>query len=197
MAKTEMKQEAGDNSELYQAETQTVNKYVVEHSKQGATNALVNLIEAYKKEICTPQPSSTGEFIEKLNFFMSTFDNEFMTLEQKLEAGGFSSDIAMARKLKQNYAMTLQKIKHINSAQKIHAYLLGMVWVNFSYAYEYLSKTDTDRPANTFIKSIIDARVIAPVETLLNSAENALEIYHDDIHAMVYYLTGNCHIKWK
>lgn len=197
MPKMEMKQEAGNNSELYQAQTQTVNKYVVEQPKLNATHALVNLIAAYKKEVSSPQTSTTGEFIEKLNFFMSTFDNEFMTLEQKLEAGGFASDIAMARKLKQNYAMTLQKIKHISSAQKIHAYLLGMVWVNFSYAYEFLSKQETERPANAFIKSVIDAKVIAPVETLLNSAENALEIYHMDIHSMVYYLTGNCHIKWN
>jgi hypothetical protein len=197
MANTEMKQEAGNNSELYQAEYQTVNRYVVEQPKFNAANALVNLIEAYKKEMNSPQQSSTGEFIEKLNFFMTTFDNEFMTLEQKLEAGGFSSDIAMARKLKQNYAMTLQKIKHINSAQKIHAYLLGMVLVNFSYAYQFLSKKKAERPENTFIKSIIDTKVITPVENLLNSADNALEIYHMDIHAMIYYLTGNCHIKWN
>lgn len=197
MANIEMKQEAGNNSELYQAENQTVNRYVVEQPKLSTNQALVNLIEAYKEEIKSTQPNTTGEFIEKLNFFMSSFDNEFMTLEQKLEAGGFSSDIAMARKLKQNYAMTLQRIKHINSAQKIHAYLLGMVWVNFSYAYEFLNKNGTDRPANTFIKSIIDTKVIAPVESLLNSADNALEIYHMDIHAMIYYLTGNCHIKWN
>lgn len=197
MANTEMKQEAGDNSELYQAENQTVNRYVVEQPKVNSNNALLNLIEAYKKETSSPQPNLTGEFIEKLNFFMSTLDNEFMTLEEKLEAGGFTSDIDMARRLKQNYAKTLQKVKHINSAQKIHAYLLGMVLVNFSYAYYFLNKKGTDRPGNTFIKSIIDTKVIAPVESLLNSTENALEIYNMDIHAMIYYLTGNCHIKWN
>src|SRR5690349_3392812 len=101
MDKTEMNQEAGNNSELYQAENQTINNYVVEQPKLNTTHALVALIKAYKTEVSSPQEGSAGEFIEKLNFFMSTLDNEFMTLEQKLEVGGFGSDIDMARKMKQ------------------------------------------------------------------------------------------------
>ena len=199
MEDIDMRQEAGNDVEQYQAgRDQIINKnsYIIETAGHLSVNSLKALLEAYKTEVQSPSPESAGEFIQKLNFFMNSVDEQFLTLEQKLEAGGFSSDIALALRLKQNYSMSLQKIKHISSAQKVHAYLLGMVLVNFSYVYYYLHKKG-DRPDNIFIKDLINVKVITPIENMLSSTENALEVYSMEIHSMIYYLTGNCHIKWN
>jgi len=123
MSDQELSQNAGPQSELYQAGgNQNITKYEIAPVSPSLINTLKTLIEAYKKEIQTADPTTTGKFIEKLNFFMTTVDDEFRTLEEKLETGGFKSDIIVARRLKQRYAMSLQEIKHIQSAQKIHAY---------------------------------------------------------------------------
>lgn len=189
-------QQGGDDAELYQAgRDQSITLYKIEAVSKSVTNALKELVEAYKKEVRNEEVSTTGQFIEKLNFFMNTVDGDFLTLEEKLALGGFKADISLARRLKQQYSMALQEIKHINSAQKIHAYLLGTILVNFSVVYDYLVKED--RPDNIFIKGLIERKVVDPVEHLINLNENALQLFKLDIHSMIYYLTGNCHINWS
>ncbi|XGA84108.1 hypothetical protein OEG92_03960 [Polaribacter sejongensis] len=42
---------------------------------------------------------------------------------------------------------------------------------------------------------MINELVIKEVENIL-SERNILNIYSDDILAMIYFLTGNCHINW-
>jgi hypothetical protein len=189
-------QSGGDNSEMYQAaRDQTVNKYVIERSAVTSTNVLKVLIDAYKAEMESQSTDSTGQFIEKLNFFMNTIDSEYKTLEQKLEEGGFKADIKVALKLKQQYGKTLQTLKHISSAQKIHAYLLGTIVVNFMGVYDFLQAEK--RPDNLFIRALIDKNVVEPIEEMLGGVGNEIELYRMDIQAMIYYLSGNCHINWS
>ena len=42
---------------------------------------------------------------------------------------------------------------------------------------------------------LVDVHVYAKIAECLG--ENILELYDDEIAGMLFYLTGNCHIKWK
>ena len=41
----------------------------------------------------------------------------------------------------------------------------------------------------------IDDKVIKPAIFVLG--ENVLKLLKEDINGMIYFLTGNCHIKWE
>ena len=197
----EFKQEGGEGSEQYQSGgPMTVNKptYTVQQSASPSVNPLKGLIEAYKAETQNPNQTQTGAFIEKLNIFMNTIEGEFQTLEEKLRAGGFASSIPLALRLKHEYSKALQQIKHVNSAQQIHTVLLGTIMVNFEHAYDLLCKKESEgRPDNSFIREVIEVKVVAPIEQMIYSEENVLNLYKNDVFAMIYYLTGNCHLKWN
>jgi hypothetical protein len=46
----------------------------------------------------------------------------------------------------------------------------------------------------TEIKRAVQHEIIDPIEAMLG--ENVLDLYADEINGMLYFLTGNCHIRW-
>jgi len=46
-----------------------------------------------------------------------------------------------------------------------------------------------------YINQLVDEFIVKPIEDLLGS--NLLHIYEDEINGMIYFLMGNCHIKWN
>jgi hypothetical protein len=42
--------------------------------------------------------------------------------------------------------------------------------------------------------ALVQSQIISPVSELLG--ENVLDIYPDELSGMLYFLTGNCHIRW-
>jgi hypothetical protein len=191
-------QNAGENANQYLAQgNQHIYTINASEPNKAQISALKKIIVAYKKEVLNPDRNHLGNFIDKLNFFITKVDGDFLDIKSKLEAGGFHADVELGTRLKHEYFKELQKIKHINSAQKIHAYLLGLVLMSFQEGvYLHLHKNE-NKPSIEFVKELVRLKVIEPVEKLLSIEENVLEVYYQDIYSMIYFLTGNCHIKWN
>ena len=49
--------------------------------------------------------------------------------------------------------------------------------------------------SKTLINKAIQETIIDPIHHLLEV--NILNLCSDEIHGMLYFLTGNCHLKWK
>jgi len=187
-----LEQTAGAGAKLYQAGgALTHNENNIYYSNTNVLN-YAHLADEYKKETLNPE-SLISEVVSKLQHFKNSVDTEFIGLEQKLINGGFQNELQFACLLKEQYAMYLTSNNLSKASQKIHAFLLARIYVSFNL---YIPEAINEGKTNAEIKQIILEKIVQPVEDVLG-VDNVLELYHDDVMAMVYFLTGNCHIKWE
>lgn len=130
--------------------------------------------------------------IERLQHYGSQVPGEeIIGLEPKLEAGGRNGFCNFAQKTKELFTKKLAQHQLSESAQEIHAHLLAEVYTRFhNHVYPLIV---SDRPRDE-VNRAIQTNVVDPVVGMLE--ENVLQLYADDINGMLYFLTGNCHIKW-
>ena len=84
------------------------------------------------------------------------------------------------------------KNEHSETAQLIYAFLLAKVYSSFqTNIYPRISEGLSEE----FINQLVTEYIIKPLEDILGN--NLLRIYDDEINGMIYFLTGNCHIKWN
>lgn len=196
-------QEAGANSLLNSAQgdilqTVTINNFLPKaNSISLNSNAIQKLIQAYRDEKKKPLTDSISMFINKLERFSTNPDGDILTLKQKLENGGRGDDYELALELEEMYWMFLNSNKFSKSIQRIHAFLLAKVFTLFhTYVSTEIRKRDSTRET---INHTIMEKVINPVVELLYEeldSDDDLELYTDDVYAMIYFLTGKCHLKW-
>lgn len=190
---TELQQTGGDNSRNYQARRDLyVNPTIINHEKR--MEVMKRLIESYHEERDSSDNTEFKGYISKIERYTTNIDS-LSNLKIKLTNAGFEDDVSWALKLKENYAKTLTQnsFKFSPASQRIHAFLLAKVLIYFNN--KVLPEIKAQKP-HSVIKSLIIEEVIEPVEEFVGGKENVLELYSDDINAMLYYLTGNCHIKW-
>ena len=76
-------------------------------------------------------------------------------------------------------------------AQKINVYLLAAV--RSYYMLEIYPRICNNEDQMT-INSLISEKIINPL--IVELGDNLFDFTHEDILGMLYFLTGNCHIKW-
>ena len=148
------------------------------------------LTELFKEE--QANNITTQEIIPKLQHYNSVvdIDSKVVGLEEKLRLGGFESDIVTAQVMKEMCAKKLTEFQFSPSAQKVFCILLAEIYTKFIFNVSPVLETAEKHE----VMSIIETRVIGPVQDILG--ENVLEIYSDELVGMLYFLTGNCHLKW-
>lgn len=151
-----------------------------------------NLIEKYKEEM-----ESNPEFnqiLYELNHYLKEKNKGTKrSLREKLEQAEIDEDeIEEAEELKQRASQKIMRFTFSENAQKIFALLLGEICENFRYKIYPLIKQGKDEAE---IQEAIKDKVLGPAIDFLE--ENVLDLYHMDIRAMLYFLTGNCHIEWQ
>lgn len=129
---------------------------------------------------------------ELLHFKCYAANTEVIGLEKKLENGKRLRYLNFAETAKEKFTKKLLKNEHSETAQHIYAFLLAKVYSRFeTNIYPRLNEGHNEG----FINQLIDEFIIKPLEDLLG--ENLLHIYEDEINGMIYFLMGNCHIKWN
>lgn len=149
------------------------------------------LIRKFRQELEEDKQLKT--YIDELQHLVTLIDDEeFVGLETKLAAAERQDQIEYAKRLKQIFFKKLTRYQTSPTAQEIYAYLLGDMLVKFNNCVWPLILDEVDRA--TIDKALQD-EVISPMTKALE--ENVLELYPQDVAGMVYFLTGNCHIKWS
>ena len=69
--------------------------------------------------------------------------------------------------------------------------MLAEVYSRFHLAIAPMIAADAELGA---INKAVQHEIIEPIQQMLE--ENVLELYADEINGMLYFLTGNCHIRW-
>lgn len=155
-----------------------------------ASDYMQELIKKFKED--ETNNYKITEIIDNLNHYSIRIDDDTVyDLEYKLKAGNRENEYKRAALLKERIAKKIKLNEHSEAAQEIYAYLLSQICADFHLHVYPLISTHSEIQINI----ILDEKVIKPALNILG--ENVLRILKEDINGMIYFLTGNCHIKWE
>lgn len=159
------------------------------HAEVTPTHMSV-LIRKFKEEADTDTKAEV--MIEKLRHYsVNVDDGSVIGLKAKLEEAGLAHLHDRAARNKEAYFKKLMKHTFSEAAQTIHAAALAKTHARFeAYVTPKLAAGASDEE----VLAQLHEKVVEPVETLLE--DNILDLYTDEVNGMVYFLTGNCHLRW-
>lgn len=160
----------------------------VYHAETRATT-ISTLLERYKKEQECDEPFDG--WIVEIEHYRKPIEDPPIGLEAKLEKAGRTKDYRLAAIYKEQFAKKLVKHQLSQTAQYIFAYVLARIEHLFLTYVEPLLDAGAER--NVVTKALAE-RVIDPVIDELEG--NVLIITHAELRGMVFYLTGNCYLRW-
>lgn len=181
--------QSGNNSQQYQS---AGNMTIINESSSPNYKQYLKLVEEFEKELESGE-IEFREFIDKIQHYTSNIDEEVIGLEKKLENGGFQNDYSWAKEMKEYYFKKITENSLSKATQKIHAFILARVCILFNF---HVRGAINDGVPKDIIRKLIVTQVVQPVQAMLGE-NNVLDLYDDDIASMIYFLTGNCHIKWN
>lgn len=165
--------------------------YNIGSTSIGGKSQLEKLYDRLEKER-ESSPVFCEIINELLHFKNNADETEFIGLEKKLENGNRTSYLNFAEKSKEKFAKKLLLNEHSETAQHIYAFLLAKVYSSFELN---IAPRIKENHPEIFINELIKQFIVNPLEEILG--ENLLRIYDDEINGMIFFLTGNCHIKWN
>lgn len=130
--------------------------------------------------------------IEDFNHFIQNQDPEVIGLEYKLRDAEFGDLLDFAVNAKDLFAKQLSKYQFYEAAQELYVFLLADV---FSKFHTQILPSIREGVSHSEVLKQIQQTIISPIENRLE--DNLLRINAIHVWGMIYFLTGNCHIKWK
>lgn len=152
---------------------------------------MTTLIAKYREEV--RNDAVMTDICEKLQHYLNTVDgsNPVVGLQQKLSDAKRDDYARRAMRLKEMFAKRVQQNALSEAAQRIFAFALAALYRRFVASIPPIVQANA--PNHVIDKTLTDA-VIQP--TVVDLLENPLFIDSDDLEGMIYFLTGNCHIRW-
>lgn len=156
---------------------------------RAAIPIIKNLLKRFEEE-CQSN-TRLNAFIEELDYYNKRIEGDVLGLEQKLTDGNQGALIDFALRAKERFHKKLFKFQFSESAQKINAQLLSWVETRFEHhIYPKIVKGSSPEEVCSLVDNVIVTPLLAELE------DDALGYTSTEISGMLYYLTGNCHIKW-
>ncbi|WP_336687832.1 ABC-three component system protein [Chryseobacterium bernardetii] len=152
---------------------------------------LDDLYERFERE--KKENSEFKELCEELDYFNSIVEGDVIGLEEKLQQGGREKILFYALDVKDKFHRKLMKTSQYSLiAQDVNVYLLSKVRSSFMREiYSLICNDESEEKINLMITE----RIIRPVQEDLGI--NLFKYNEDDIMGMIFFLTGNCHLKWN
>ncbi len=168
-------------------------KYETTNINQFGTSApssrLARLLARYQHEI--EQDERTSEKLKELQRYSEAKEGPLIPIQTKLNEGRRGDLIDYALETKECFAKQLVLHTHFESAQKIHLHLLSRIWSVFQTRILPEIRAGQSR---LVIEKLIQSEIVDP--TLVDLQDNPFDYTDREVQGMLYYLTGNCHIRW-
>jgi len=176
-----------------------------ENNKAGGGIAGRDLVNVNLPEVKTPlkvmaenyrcevdRDNNHKEFIDELrNYMQRVVEGRQRNLEEKLLAAQREDLVITAKHLKEQFTKKLYKHTFSPTAQNIFVHILAKINSCFRLKIKPLIHE------NNSPRAIDEAIYTEIVECIYMDVGNSeLSINMDDIHGMLFYLTGNCYIEW-
>lgn len=166
------------------AGNKTVNIY-----KPSGSEELNKLYEKLKADGIGDR--SPGTFSGKLQHYLSArTDGDVRGLEEKLSASNRLDQLDFALRLKEEATKSIMLQQMSRTAQRVYVIILDELHTGFELIVTPYIQSDETRAA-------IDERtreLLKGISELFG--DNPLELTIKDLHGLLYFLGGNCHIRW-
>lgn len=150
------------------------------------------LLKLYEKlKIDGQGDPSGGTFSEKLLHYMSSStEGDVRGLEVKLLDSGREDQLFAAMGMKERAFKSIMRYETSKTAQRIFTIALSDLHARFTLTVTPVIQEGADRVA---VDHCINT-IVQNTQKMLG--ENVLEFDAMDLLGMLYYLGGNCHIRW-
>ncbi|WP_083272565.1 ABC-three component system protein [Pseudomonas sp. ENNP23] len=134
---------------------------------------------------------SNNSFSQKLAHYMSIpTDGDVRGLEAKLRDSGRLDMLHFAMREKESAVKMLMKYQSSRSAQRIFTILLDELHTIYVLTVTPVIESNGERHA-------VDAKINEALQTIKSMlGENFLEFTVKDLLGLLFFLAGNCHIRW-
>ena len=151
---------------------------------------MAKLVEQYLAE--TLADKSLSKWTAKLEHYLSNeTSSDIRELEEKLNASGRADLLKEALIRKQSAYKAIMRQQGSKSAQTIYTFLMADIVVNFEQSVWPLV---LDKASRKIVDDAMLEKVISPALQMLES--NPLMLNKMDIQGLVYFLAGNCYVRW-
>lgn len=161
------------------------------HNNQfSKPTALTRLYERFRSD--KDKNELQAEMYEKLQHFCNVdTDGDVRSLEEKLTASQREDLIRYAERLKEQAAKLVMRWQTSGTAQDILAMILGKMHTAFTLNVRPAIQKEAPRED---VDQLTYDRVIQHIEDMLG--DNDLMLSTDDLMGLLFFLAGNCHIRW-
>jgi protein SERAC1 len=151
-----------------------------------------DIVSRQATELALPQTGKlSSELQTDYEYYTTMAPDDRRTLSQKLTIGGRSYEVRMAEQKKERFAMALHR--HIAQASSLSQFthLLSNIESRFNrIIYPMIvDGTSTDIINRRIQEDVVDAFV----STTPSDATDTTSLL---VEGALYYLTGNCHVRW-
>lgn len=171
--------------------THVEHQYVVSPAPLRET-ALGRLYKKLRTEVADDPELS--DYIDQLKIFTRSVDNEVVVgLDGKFAAAGRQDQLDMAKHMKEMTYGQLRQNMFSRTFQTIYATLMGKIYEEFqTWVIPAISRGAPREEIDQLVYHYVVKPVVAELE-LCTDYEGAAVT---DVRGMLYFLTGNCHIRW-
>ncbi|WP_414445377.1 ABC-three component system protein [Burkholderia sp. 22PA0106] len=166
--------------------TETIFNFI----NQQTIDDLTRLYE--KMKLNSGNGESSGNILcEELEHYITvSTDGDVRGLEAKLKESSREYQIPSAVRMKERAAKAVMRYQTSRTAQRIYTIILDELWTNFSLHV-------TSAIQNGAGQVEVDQRISMVLQMTRGVlGENVLELSVKDLLALLYFLGGNCHIRW-
>jgi len=150
----------------------------------------LSLLYAKIKENGVGTPSG-GTFCEQLEHYLAVkTEGDVRGLATKLRESNRADQLDLALQLKERAAKALMRHQTSKTAQRIYTIVLDELHTSFMLTVTPAIQDDAGRRE----VDMCIQQVLQTTKSMLG--ENVLEITVKDLLGLLYFLGGNCHIRW-
>lgn len=164
------------------------NQTIHQHAPKGTNREIQNLYDRLKR-------GESGEldsaFCAELEHYMSLQPEiDVRGLDAKLVESNRKDLLFLAKQMKEKAAKAIMRRQTSRTAQRIFVIILDQIHCDFIMKVTPLIEEDNPRV-------VVDEKISSIIDDLYSSlGENLLELTAKDLLGLLFFLGGNCHIRW-
>lgn len=157
-------------------------------ARRGVSDELLGLYERLKTE---GVGEKSAEFCDKLNHYMAhQVDGDVRGMDVKLLESSRSDMLVMGKMMKEHATKAIMRQQTSKTAQRIYVIIIERIYFDFMLKVTPLIQDDKSRIE-------VDAKISSVIDNIYDAlGENPLEFTEMDLLGLLFFLGGNCHIRW-
>jgi len=157
-----------------------------------STNVFRKLFSRLEREAA--EDKVLNSYIRQLEVYTRQVENEDVVgLEAKLVLAKRERQVQLAKALKENVYGEIKANQFSPAYQLIVATLMARIHERFDSQVRHLIDAGVDA---SLVDQAVSENITVPIANELDECPQFEDVSIDYVRGMIYFLTGNCHIRW-